>query len=187
MRIDLGDIYLRLVEPDDASAMLDLLQRNREFLRPFEPRRPPEQWTVAAQRDLLVTTAERSANELEYGFGIFLTGDDLLIGRANLSNIVRKAFQNAYLGYFLDRAYNGRGYMTAGIDAVVDFAFGPARLHRVQAAVMPENVPSVRVVEKVGFRLEGFAPRYLRIDGEWRDHNLYALTTEDRSPSRRFL
>ena len=186
MRIDAGDFYLRLVTPDDASAMLDLLERNRDFFRPFEPRRPPEQWSVAAQRELLLVGAERNAQELEYGFGMFLKEDDLLIGRVNLSNIVRRAFQNAYLGYFLDRHYNGKGYMTAGVDAVVDFAFGPGRLHRVQAAVMPENVASVRVVEKVGFRLEGFAPRYLRIDGAWRDHNVYALTAEDRERSDRF-
>jgi [ribosomal protein S5]-alanine N-acetyltransferase len=185
MRIDAGDIYLRLVTPDDAGAMLDLLQRNREFFRPYEPRRPSEQWTVAAQRELLGSSAERNAQELEYGFGLFLRDGDILIGRVNLSNIVRRAFQNAYLGYFLDQSYNGRGFMTTGVSAVVDFALGPGRLHRVQAAVMPENRASIRVVEKAGFRLEGFAPHYLRINGAWRDHNLYAVTTEDRT-SRRF-
>lgn len=187
MRLDLDDIYLRLVVPEDAPGMLDLLQRNRDFFRPYEPRRPTERWTVEAQRALLIETAERNARDLEYGFGVFVRDADLLIGRVNLSNIVRRAFQNAYLGYFLDKEHNGRGYATAAVDGVVDLAFGPARLHRVQAAVMPENLPSVRVVEKVGFRLEGFAPRYLRIDGEWRDHNLYALTAEDRLPSRRFF
>jgi ribosomal-protein-alanine N-acetyltransferase len=185
MRIDLGDIYLRLVTPDDAEAMLDLLERNREFFEPFDPRRPPEHWTLEGQRQLLVGSIERNAEELEYGFGLFLNDGDLLIGRANLSNIVRRAFQNAYLGYYLDRAYNGRGYMTAGVSAVVDFALGPGHLHRVQAAVMPENQGSIRVLEKAGFRLEGFAPKYLRINGVWRDHNLYAITAEDRG-SRRF-
>lgn len=186
MRLEAGDIYLRLAEPEDAPGMIDLLERNREFFAPYEPRRPPEHWNEQAQRELLEASVERRDEGLEYGFGVFLVENDLLIGRANLSNIVRKAFQNAYLGYFLDQAYNGRGYTSMAVDVVVDFAFGPAHLHRVQAAVMPHNVASIRVLEKAGFRHEGFAPRYLRIDGEWSDHKLYAITAEDRHPTRRF-
>lgn len=181
MRLRAGDIYLRLVEPGDAEAMLDLIERNRAFFKPFEPRRPPEQWTLPVQLELLKATADRSSRGEEYGFGIFLTEGDALIGRVNLTNIVRKAFLNAYIGYYLDQAQNGRGYMTTAVSAAVDFAFGPGRLHRVQAAVMPENTASVRVVEKAGFRLEGLAKNYLRIDGTWRDHNMYAVTAEDRT------
>ena len=181
MELRAGDIYLRLVEPKDAEAMLDLIERNRTFFAPFEPRRPPEQWTLAVQLELLRTTSERGARGEEYGFGIFLTQTDALIGRVNLTNIVRKAFLNAYIGYYLDQAHNGHGYMTTAVSAAVDFAFGPGRLHRVQAAVMPENTASVRVVEKAGFRLEGLAKNYLRIDGRWRDHNLYAITAEDQA------
>ena len=183
MRLDAGDIYIRFVESGDAAAMLDLLTRNRSFFAPFEPRRPADQWTEEAQRALLTATAERRERGDEYGFGVFLAENDLLIGRANLSNIVRRAFKNAYLGYYLDQAYTGRGHMSVAVDAVVDFAFGPGHLHRVQAAVMPDNVASIRVLQKVGFRQEGFAPNYLRIDGAWRDHNLYAITAEDRLQS----
>lgn len=186
MRLEAGAIYIRLVEPEDAAAMLHLLERNRNFFKPFEPRRPPDQWTEQAQRDLLVASVKRRESGDEYGFGIFLTETDELIGRVNLSNVVRKAFLNAYLGYYIDRDHNGRGYMTTTVDAIVDFAFGPAHLHRVQAAVMPENSASIRVLEKAGFRREGFAPHYLRIDGRWRDHHLYATTVEDRRTSRRF-
>jgi [ribosomal protein S5]-alanine N-acetyltransferase len=184
MRIELGDLYLRFVEPADAPAVVDLLARNREFFRPFDPYRPPEHWTERGQRELLEASAQRRAQGDEYPFGIFLTENDLLIGRVTLSNIVRRAFQNAYIGYALDQAHNGRGFMTAAVDATVDFAFGPGELHRVEAAVMPENTASIRVVEKAGFRHEGFAPNYLRINGRWRDHNLYAVTVEDRSPPR---
>jgi [ribosomal protein S5]-alanine N-acetyltransferase len=180
MRIDLGDIYLRMVEPSDAAAALDYLERNRDFFRPFDPYRPPEHWTESGQRDLLEASAQRHALGEEYAFGIFTAAGGLLIGRVTLSHVVRRAWQNAHLGYSMDQAHNGRGYMTAGVNATVDFAFGPAHLHRVSAAVMPDNAPSTRVLEKAGFRREGFAPNYLRINGRWRDHNLYATTVEDR-------
>jgi [ribosomal protein S5]-alanine N-acetyltransferase len=186
MRLHLGEIYLRPLVPDDAEAQLGLLERNREFFRPYEPLRPAEQWSVEAQRQLLFESSERADRGDEFNFGVFKSEGDLLIGRVNLSNIVRRAFQNAYIGYYLDRAHNGRGFMTNAVDAAVDFGLGGGRLHRIQAAVMPENHASIRVVEKVGFRHEGFAPHYLRIDGEWRDHNLYAITAEDRLPPRRF-
>lgn len=187
MRIELGDIYLRFLEPDDAPAALAYLERNRDFFRPFDPYRPPEHFSERGQRELLEASTKRRADGDEYPLGIFLTADDSLIGRVTLSNIVRRAFQNAYIGYSLDRAHNGRGFMTSAVSATVDFAFGEADLHRVQAAVMPDNTASIRVVEKAGFRMEGFAPNYLRINGEWRDHNLYATTYEDRQqPSGRF-
>jgi ribosomal-protein-alanine N-acetyltransferase len=187
MRVDAGEIYVRLLRPDDAPAQLDLLERNREFFRPFEPRRPPGQWSLEAQRDLLTATHERNARGEEFSFGVFRKEDDLLIGRVNLTNIIRRAFQNAYLGYYLDRAHNGRGHMTTAVGAVVGYALGPVRLHRVQAAVMPENTASVRVLQKVGFRLEGRAHGYLRIDGRWRDHDLYAITAEDPLPKTGLL
>lgn len=187
MRIELGDIYLRFLEPTDAAAALDLLERNRDFFRPFDPYRPPEHWTEQGQGDLLEASAQRCKHGDEYPFGVFLVSNDLLIGRVTLSNVVRRAFQNAYIGYSLDQDFNGRGFMTTAVSATVDFAFGPGELHRVQAAVMPDNISSIRVVEKAGFRREGFAPNYLRINGRWRDHNLYATTAEDRlPPSGRF-
>ena len=186
MRLDAGPIYVRFAEPEDADAMVDLLERNHSFFAPYEPRRAPEQLRPDVQRELLAAIEARRGRGDEYAFGVFLAEGDLLIGRVNLTNVVRRAFMNAYLGYYLDRAYNGRGYMTKAVDAVVDFAFGPGRLHRVQAAVMPDNLASNRVLEKVGFRREGFAPRYLRIDDRWRDHYLYAVTSEERGPTDRF-
>ena len=83
------------------------------------------------------------------------------------------------MGYFLDQARGGRGLASEAVALALRFAFGPARLHRVQAAVMPHNVRSARVLEKNGFRREGFAPRYLRLDGAWQDHDLFAITAEE--------
>lgn len=99
-----------------------------------------------------------------------------------LANIVRGAWQNCTIGYFVDEGRGGRGYATEAVRLAVRYAFEHATLHRVQAAVMPRNARSIRVVEKAGFRYEGTAARYLRINGTWEDHNIYAVTREDRDP-----
>jgi ribosomal-protein-alanine N-acetyltransferase len=107
-------------------------------------------------------------------------------GRVTLSEISRGAFQNAYLGYFVSEDRNGRGIATAAARLALDVAFRDERLHRVQAAIIPRNAASIRVVEKVGMRREGLALRYLRIDGRWEDHAIYALTAEEwPTPSAR--
>lgn len=102
-----------------------------------------------------------------------------VVGRVALNGVMRGAFHNAYLGYLVDEACRGRGYATAAVRLVLAFAFESAGLHRVQAAVIPHNTASVRVVQKVGFREEGLARRYLRIAEVWEDHLLFALTCEE--------
>jgi ribosomal-protein-alanine N-acetyltransferase len=114
-----------------------------------------------------------------FAFGIFLLENDELLGRVTLSNVARGAWQNATMGYFLDREHNGRGYTTDAVKLAVEFAFAEARLHRVQAGVMPRNLGSIRVLEKNGFRYEGKSMRYLQINGAWEDHNMYAITAEE--------
>ncbi len=98
----------------------------------------------------------------------------------SLSQIFHGPFRSCIVGYFLDEAVNGRGYTTEALGLVVGHAFGELGLHRVQAGVMPRNVGSIRVLEKLGFRREGLALRYLRINGVWEDHLLYAITAEER-------
>lgn len=93
--------------------------------------------------------------------------------------MARGAWQNATLGYYIDKAHNGRGYATDGVRSVLDFAFGQAGLHRVQAAVLPRNVASRRVLEKAGFSREGRSTKYLQINGVWEDHEVFAVTAED--------
>lgn len=116
-----------------------------------------------------------------YAFAIEERASGALCGRVGLANVVRGAWDNATLGYFVDEASGGRGLATEAVALALRFAFGPARLHRVQAAVMPHNVRSRRVLEHNGFRHEGRAERYLRLDGAWRDHNLFAVTEEEAS------
>ncbi len=164
----------------DAEAFEQLLVANREFLRPFEPERPDWFFTLSGIRgELERARADRDADAL-HAFGIWERATGTLVGRVALANIVRGAWQNATLGYFVGRAWGGRGYATEAVRQVLDFAFGPGQLHRVQAAVMPRNTPSIRVLEKNGFRYEGRAERYLQINGEWEDHAIYAITAEER-------
>ena len=105
------------------------------------------------------------------------------MGRIQLSGISPAPFENAHLGYFVSERHNGRGYATAAVRQAVAVAFGELALHRVQAAVIPGNVASIRVLEKIGFREEGLARRYLQIAGVWQDHKLYAVTAEEWAPS----
>jgi ribosomal-protein-alanine N-acetyltransferase len=102
-----------------------------------------------------------------------------LAGVVNISQIVRGAFQSAYLGYYAFVPQNGRGCMAAGLELVVARAFRTCRLHRLEANIQPANTRSIALVRRLGFRLEGFSPRYLRIAGRWRDHERWALTVED--------
>jgi ribosomal-protein-alanine N-acetyltransferase len=175
-----GDlVVLRELTIDDADALLEMRRRNQEFLRPLEPLRPNGFLSPASQRaDLEWALRQRQAG-LSYAFGIFEADTGALCGRIALSNIVRAAWQNCTVGYYVDEARNGRGYATEAVRLVTRFALGPAGLHRVQAGVMPRNTASIRVVEKNGFRFEGLARNYLQINGVWEDHNIYARTIED--------
>ncbi|MDX1659538.1 MAG: GNAT family protein [Nitriliruptorales bacterium] len=105
---------------------------------------------------------------------------DELVGVINLNHIVRRNFQNAHLGYYANAARAGKGLMRLAMEAVVDYAFDELGLHRVEANIQPDNTASIKLVESVGFRHEGFAPRLIHIKGEWRDHERYAMTIEDR-------
>jgi ribosomal-protein-alanine N-acetyltransferase len=166
----------------DAEDFERLLMANREFLRPFEPARPDWFFTLSGIRgELERAIADREADAL-YAFGIWERDTGTLVGRIALANVVRGAWQNATLGYFVGQEWGRRGYATEAVRQVVDFAFGSARLHRVQAAAMPRNIASVRVLEKNQFRFEGRAERYLQINGVWEDHSIYALTAEDDRP-----
>jgi ribosomal-protein-alanine N-acetyltransferase len=109
-----------------------------------------------------------------------------LAGVINISNIVRGAFQSAFVGYWAFVGFERRGYLTDGLRSVIDHAFTDLELHRLEANIQPDNIPSISLAERCGFRYEGFSPSYLRVLGEWRDHNRYAITVEDRAgPSPR--
>jgi ribosomal-protein-alanine N-acetyltransferase len=161
----------------DAAELLELRSRNRSHLEPWEPERPPGYYTVEGQHALLESAL--AARQAGRGFPFLVEHEGRIVGAVNLNEIVRGVFQNAYLGYWVDGACAGRGIATEAVRQAVAFAFGEGGLHRVQAAVIPRNAASVRVLEKCGFRAEGLALRYLRIAGRWEDHRIFALTAEE--------
>jgi len=107
-----------------------------------------------------------------------------LVGVVNLNEIVRGSFQSAYLGYYLFLPYEGRGYMAEGLQLVLHRAFRELGLHRVEANIQPENERSLRLVQRLGFRREGFSPRYLKVGARWRDHERWALLAEEWRPRK---
>jgi len=174
-----GDVgFIKLLGPDDAAEYLDVLRRNREFLQPYEPARPDAYWTLDGQREQLELAAREAEAGTGFAFGIYEAGGSL-VGRVALANVVRKAWQNATLGYWVDGDRNGRGLATTASRLALRFAFEDAGLHRVQAGVMPRNTRSIRVIEKLGMRFEGLTERYLLINGVWEDHRMYAITREE--------
>ena len=106
-------------------------------------------------------------------------GDEALAGVVNISEIVLGSFRSAYLSYYAFEPHQRRGYMRAGVAAMIQLAFGEHRLHRLEANIQPDNAPSIALVRSLGFELEGYSPRYLKIGGRWRDHERWAITGED--------
>jgi len=124
-------------------------------------------------------SSRRLATASHVGLIVCRAEDDALVGVFNLSEIVRGAFQNAYVGYFAFAPHAGRGYMREGLDLTLRFAFRVMRLHRVEINIQPANARSIRLARRAGFRREGFSRRYVKIAGRWRDHERWALTLED--------
>jgi [ribosomal protein S5]-alanine N-acetyltransferase len=153
---------------------------NEDWLRQWEPSGslPWEaRHTPAAYRAMRRVLAQRARLGTSLPFAIRVEGR--LAGQVTIDNVVRGALRSGYLGYWIDRSLAGRGMASLAVALVCDHAFGPVGLHRVQADIRPENLPSQRLVERLGFRQEGLLRRYLDIDGDWRDHLSYALLAED--------
>jgi ribosomal-protein-alanine N-acetyltransferase len=158
---------IRPVRAEDGDELAALYLANREFLAPFEPVRPAEFFTTDGQRKRL----ERQLADATHPFAIL--DDGAIVGTINLSRIVRDGPQSGVIGYWIDRARNGRGLATGAVGEILAYAFDALDLHRVEAATLVDNVPSQRVLEKNGFERIGLARSFLRIDGDWRDFLLF--------------
>ena len=171
-----GDqIYLRLYKTSDASELASLQTRNREFFQRVSPLLPEAFYTEEYQKIRLQQALKKTDEGQLYPFGIFLKANDKLIGDISLTQITRGDLQSCYTGFTLDKEYNGKGYTTEALQLVVDFAFRELKLHRIEAGAMPDNIASIRVLEKVGFKKEGIAKENLRINGKWTDHQILAI------------
>jgi ribosomal-protein-alanine N-acetyltransferase len=180
-------LVLRAPRTSDVGELRHLLRHNHTHLAPWNPLPRTDEDPTSLTEVTNAVLAQRRDWKLGRAFSFLVTsrGDpSRLLGKTALTGILRGAFHGAYLGYWIDVDHEGSGMCTEGIRAVLDFAFGPAGLHRVQAAIMPSNPKSLRVIEKLGFRREGYAERYLHIAGKWEDHILFARTSEEHAASR---
>ncbi len=168
-------MVLRLPRLSDYKAWSALRTQSAAFLEPWEPTWPKDDLTRAAFRNRLGAYARELETGEAFPFFLFRRDDATLIGGVRLFHIRRGVAQSAVLGYWIGQPYARRGYMLDGVRAAVDFAFGEMGLHRLEAACMPENAASASVLLKSGFLEEGYAPAYLKINGEWRDHRLFGM------------
>ncbi|MGW0431486.1 GNAT family N-acetyltransferase [Micromonospora sp. NPDC003197] len=182
-----GPVLLRPYRRSDAAAWSEVRRANQAWLAPWESS-PVGNWaelnSPAAFRYVYRDQRQSARRGEGMPFAVCLVeeGRERLVGHLNLGNIVRRAFCSAYVGYWVDSRVAGRGIIPTALALVVDYAFGPGGLHRIEVNIRPENGPSRRVVEKLGFREEAYHPRYMHIDGAWRDHIGYAMTSEEIVP-----
>ena len=172
-----GRVMLRVATAQDQEEFLALRRASYRFLKPWEPSPPPggDPFDPAVFRNYLKSartpTSDRSL--------VCRREDGAILGTFNLSEIVRGAFQGAYLGYWIGESFAGQGYMREALPLLLRRAFVDLKLHRVEANIMPHNHASLALVQGAGFRREGYSPRYLKIAGRWRDHERWAILRED--------
>jgi ribosomal-protein-alanine N-acetyltransferase len=169
--------FLRRARDRDAHEFVQLMHASAELHRPWSF--PPTE-----QEDFRALVDRARTDDFELLL-LCRRGDDAILGFFNLSQIFRGPFMNAYLGYAVGQPHAGQGYMAEGIELVLRHAFESMGLHRLEANIQPGNAASIALAKGAGFRLEGFSPRYLKIDGQWRDHERWAILAEERARERR--
>ena len=175
-----GDgVFLRAPQMSDFAQWAALRDKSRDFLMPWEPTWPKDDLTRPAFRRRLKRYSEDMRVDQAYPFLLFRTSDNALLGGLTLTNIRRGVAQAGSLGYWIGASRARQGNMTRGVAALIPFAFDALRLHRVEAACIPTNEPSIRLLERTGFKREGYAREYLCINGLWQDHLLYARLKGD--------
>ena len=174
-------VALRTPQATDYNEWAALREQSRDFLTPWEPTWPEDDLTRSAFRRRIRRYTEDLRADQSYAFLIFRRADNALVGGLTLANIRRGVAQACSLGYWMGLPYVRQGYMTAAVRAVIPFCFSTLRLHRIEAACIPTNVASIRLLENTGFVREGYARDYLCINGRWQDHLLYGRLN-DRKP-----
>lgn len=164
-------VYLRRPRLDDSTEFLALMKASRKLHHPWV--QPP------SDRKAFAHYVERLCSDRVVGALICLREDDAIVGVANLSEIVRGLFQSAYLGFYGSTPYLGQGLMREGVELVLRYAFRDLKLHRIEANVQPGNLRSRALIKALGFRKEGYSPRYLKIAGRWRDHERWTRLADD--------
>lgn len=179
---DFGPLRLRAPVISDFATWSGLRADSRAFLQPWEPTWPADDLTPAAFRRRIARYRHEIRADIAYPFLLVERATDTLLGGMTLANIRRRAALSATLGYWMGEAHTGKGFMSAAVPALCRHAFKELGLERIEAACLPENAASIRVLEKAEFRREGFARGYLSIAGTRRDHILFALLKSDTRP-----
>jgi len=174
-----ASVTLRAPQSGDFAEWAALREASRNFLVPWEPTWPPDDLTRSAFRRRLKRYAEDQRGDLAYAFLIFRSEDNAMIGGLTLANIRRGVAQAGSIGYWIGAPYARKGYMTAAVRALIPYGFTTLRLHRLEAACIPDNTASIQLLERTGFKREGYARSYLCINGTWQDHLLYARIKDD--------
>lgn len=179
----LGDdvVSLRLPAVSDYAVWVNERSGSRAFLKPWEPAWSTDDLTRSAFKRRVRRVQREAAEQTGFAFLIFRQDNEVLLGGITLSNIRRGVAQSCSLGYWMSVQHAGKGYMRRAVDLVLEFAFGELRLHRVEAACIPGNDRSLGLLEKAGFVREGYARRYLLIDGRWQDHVLLSRMVDDEA------
>ncbi len=173
------NILLRPYTASDHTAWAELRETSREHLRPWEPIWPTDELSRTAFRRRVRHYYREAREDQGYAFGVFSGDGAQLLGGVSLANVRRGVTQAAVLGYWIGARHARRGVMTEAVGVGLDYAFRQLRLHRIEAASMPSNIGSIKVLERNGFQREGLARRYLKINGVWEDHGLYALIEDE--------
>ncbi len=172
-------LLLRVPQMSDFPQWSELRELSRGFLTPWEPIWPSDDLTRSGFRRRLRRYEEDLGADRAYPFLIFRDSDQMLLGGVTLANVRRGIVQAGTIGYWIGEPFAGKGYMTAALKVLLPSLFGELNLHRIEAACIPTNTASVRVLEKCGFVREGKARRYLCINGVWQDHYLFGLLADD--------
>jgi ribosomal-protein-alanine N-acetyltransferase len=173
-------VFLRAPQMADFAEWAALREASRAFLTPWEPVWPADDLTRSAFRRRLRRYDEDMRADLAYPLLVFDRPHNTLVGGLTLANIRRGVAQAGSLGYWIGAPFARKGLMTRAVRAIIPFCFDALRLHRIEAACIPTNAASIALLEKTGFRREGYAREYLCIDGAWQDHFLYARLQQDR-------
>lgn len=178
-----GDLVLRPIRYRDRKEWTEVRSRNRDWLAPWEASNPMPGGQLPSYRQMVRSLNIQAAQGTALPFLIteWTPGvrEPVIIGQLTVSSIVWGSAMTATLGYWVDRSHAGRGIAPTAVAMATDHCFGTLGLHRMEINIKPDNGPSLRVVEKLGFRDEGYRPRFLHINGEWADHRSFALTTEE--------
>ncbi len=174
-----AEVYLRYPRIHDYKAWAQLRHESRDFLTPWEPVWASDELTKGAFRRRIKRYQKESRLDSAYAFFVFRSADDALVGGCTLSNVRRGVTQASALGYWIGVRFARHGYMYDAVRALIPFVFSTLGLHRIEAACLPTNEASQNLLTKAGFRQEGIARRYLQINGEWRDHVLFALLEDE--------